>query len=207
MVTKFLLFTIIAATLLAVGDAVCKHGILEYGVSPMQAQAIVEKHNEIRLRAACGILPGQPKAANLKALKYSASLARKAQEATNNCLFNPPQITGTEFAYVGRNSFLQFSTVISYGADWNATLDDWLDKHKTYNFDAIGNSANTGLYTQLVWANTEYVGCGYTLYMDSLSQFPYNKLYICAYGPAGNIIGETPYIIDNSGSGGCSPLL
>jgi hypothetical protein len=35
---------------------------------------------------------------------------------------------------------------------------------------------------QVVWGDTEYVGCGYTNYQLHEDQW-YDKLYVCNYGP------------------------
>ena len=43
------------------------------------------------------------------------------------------------------------------------------------------------LSVQLVWANTYMVGCGYTYYNDD--KRGYSKLYVCNYGPGGNLVG------------------
>ena len=40
---------------------------------------------------------------------------------------------------------------------------------------------------QLVWADTYMVGCGYTYYDDK--KRGYSKLYVCNYGPGGNLVG------------------
>ena len=40
---------------------------------------------------------------------------------------------------------------------------------------------------QLVWADTYMVGCGYTFYDDKKRGF--SKLYVCNYGPGGNLVG------------------
>lgn len=46
-------------------------------------------------------------------------------------------------------------------------------------------------YLQLVWGETSQVGCGYTFYYDPARG--YTKLYVCNYGPGGNVIGSNPY--------------
>ena len=38
-----------------------------------------------------------------------------------------------------------------------------------------------------MWANTYMVGCGYTYYNDD--KRGYSKLYVCNYGPGGNLVG------------------
>ncbi|CAG0883243.1 unnamed protein product [Darwinula stevensoni] len=45
----------------------------------------------------------------------------------------------------------------------------------------------TGHYSQLVWASTYAVGCGYVAYGGG------NRLYVCNYGPSGNSKGATVY--------------
>jgi len=52
-------------------------------------------------------------------------------------------------------------------------------------------TSSTGHYTQVVWANTYKVGCGFTAYEGSDGW--YNKYYVCNYGPGGNIIGGSMY--------------
>jgi len=48
----------------------------------------------------------------------------------------------------------------------------------------------TGHYTQVVWAETYKVGCGFKAYQASDG---YKKFYVCNYGPGGNIIGGSMY--------------
>ena len=52
----------------------------------------------------------------------------------------------------------------------------------------------TGHFTQLVWAETTHVGCGYIKFKDSANpSFPYATWVTCNYGPAGNFDGEPLY--------------
>jgi hypothetical protein len=71
-------------------------------------------------------------------------------------------------------------------------------------------------YTQVVWADTYLVGCATAYYQSTAvsgfhfsfsyfissnlvclqvfgPKFPYNRLYICNYGPTGNVIGSPVY--------------
>ena len=48
-----------------------------------------------------------------------------------------------------------------------------------------------GHYTQMLWANTELVGCGAVRYNNDGQ---WNSVYlVCNYGPAGNIVGAALY--------------
>lgn len=46
-------------------------------------------------------------------------------------------------------------------------------------------------YSQLIWGESHLVGCGYAYYHDSSRG--YTKVYVCNYGPGGNIAGYAPY--------------
>jgi len=52
-------------------------------------------------------------------------------------------------------------------------------------------TSGTGAYTQVVWADTHLVGCGFTAFYGFDGW--YYKLYVCNYGPGGNIIGGSMY--------------
>lgn len=55
-------------------------------------------------------------------------------------------------------------------------------------------SAVTGHFTQLIWADTFLVGCGITEYKEYLNGRRWNtRLYVCNYGPSGNIINGWMY--------------
>ena len=49
---------------------------------------------------------------------------------------------------------------------------------------------NIGHYTQMLWADTTLVGCGYTRYF---SGGWWKELYTCNYGPAGNVLDQQMY--------------
>ena len=46
-------------------------------------------------------------------------------------------------------------------------------------------------FLQMCWADTFLVGCGYTYYKHPVQG--YSKLYVCNYGPGGNLIGSSFY--------------
>ena len=50
------------------------------------------------------------------------------------------------------------------------------------------NWSQTGHYTQMVWKNTQEVGCG----TGSGDGHPFNIL-VCRYSPAGNFMGQAPF--------------
>lgn len=55
-------------------------------------------------------------------------------------------------------------------------------------------SAVTGHFTQVAWADSFLMGCGLSEYRETYGGRPwYTRLYVCNYGPAGNIIGDWMY--------------
>ena len=68
----------------------------------------------------------------------------------------------------------------------------WIEEKKHYRpgvFPAnsrTGNLDDVGHYTQLMWRNTDRVGC-------ALSKSPENEILVCRYLTAGNVEGERPF--------------
>ena len=64
-------------------------------------------------------------------------------------------------------------------------------KVKFKNVGIFRFSVVTGHYSQMIWADTNRVGCGFTSYRDNGTLE--TNLYVCNYGPAGNFIGLPSY--------------
>ncbi|XP_066150059.1 CRISP/Allergen/PR-1-like [Euwallacea fornicatus] len=173
-------------------------------VTEGDTKVIVRKHNELRKLIANGKVPGQPRGINLKKLKYDAALAEAAQKIANSCEFAHKTVRDGRWYAVGQNLYIMYSTAPSSGANWSSAIQTWFNEYEDYKFGRCCESGSkmTGHYTQVVWANTEYVGCGFTYY-ETNEIFKYHKLYVCNYGPAGNFIGQLPYQV---GSSGCENL-
>nr|CAD7463302.1 unnamed protein product [Timema tahoe] len=56
--------------------------------------------------------------------------------------------------------------------------------------ETSGGTTQTGHYTQVVWANTYQVGCGYIKYKVGYATYNY---VVCDYGPSGNYLGQELY--------------
>ena len=65
--------------------------------------------------------------------------------------------------------------------------NDWGREKR--NYDAASNSCRgiCGHYTQVVWRDTEQVGCGRAVCSDQ------SQVWVCQYSPPGNYIGRKPY--------------
>ncbi len=76
--------------------------------------------------------------------------------------------------YIGKNLFY------SYGTPKGAKMADmWYNKVSNYDFSNPGYSSKSGSFTQLVWKNSQKIGCGYACKGNSC----YGG---CTYYPAGN---------------------
>ncbi|XP_049820601.1 ancylostoma secreted protein-like [Aethina tumida] len=180
----------------------CPNGTLNQGVTSEEQDLIVSLHNGFRLEIANGTVSNQPRGINLKRMKWDSCLASEAQRIANTCEFKHQEVTCSAWSAIGQNLYTSSSTSGSNKAsDWRAATTSWFNEHKVYTYSSTYNS-NAGHYTQMVWASTDRVGCGWTYYTDS-SKFKYKKLYVCNYAPAGNYVGEYPY---KTGDSGCENL-
>ncbi|KAF5291064.1 hypothetical protein FQA39_LY14497 [Lamprigera yunnana] len=84
------------------------------------------------------------------------------------------------WSHVGQNLYL----TTGFG-NWNSAIQAWFDEYKVYKYPD-GPSSATGHFTQIAWATTEYVGCA----QSKCNTF---NLFVCNYGPGGNLQGVPPY--------------
>jgi hypothetical protein len=87
----------------------------------------------------------------------------------------------------GENLFWGSTNYFSY-ADM---VGKWGDEKRSFKYDIYPNcttkrSEVVGHYTQIVWKNTQSVGC-------ALASNGQTDFLVCRYAAPGNIIGEKPY--------------
>jgi pathogenesis-related protein 1 len=150
-------------------------------------QPIVDEHNLVR----SNVTTPTPNPA-LEPLTWSADLASVAQSHANKCVFE--HSTGNNF---GENlAFFSCPGAECDEDDLGSTPADavriWADEVSDYDYESnsCAPGAQCGHYTQLVWRDTERVGCGSSI--CNIDGF--NGVYwVCNYDPPGNFIGERPY--------------
>ncbi|KAA0185150.1 hypothetical protein FBUS_07956 [Fasciolopsis buskii] len=142
-------------------------------------------HNSYRHMVRTGQVAGQPKAKSLPDLMWCDVLSRAAQRWAENCNFmHEPN------SDYGEN--------IAYGTDPNFNaVKAWFDEHQDYPFEPIGDNYGVyGHYTQMVWANTFYLGC-YRKFCPKITigDTTVDRAYfsVCKYYPGGNYMGQYPY--------------
>jgi len=170
------------------------------GFNDVGRQLILDMHNELRSRVAKGEEAGQPKASDMRALVWNNELEAVAQRWADQCTFghdsNRAMLDGTS---VGQNAYMSMSSQVSTSEEMMRTMDNavtaWYNEVTNPGFDPADIQPfkfgyGTGHYTQVVWAETSQVGCGWAYYSEGGWQ---RSLVVCNYAKAGNYIGQTMY--------------
>jgi len=180
----------------------CASKTIFRGLSEEAKQLILDRHNELRSYVALGLEANgdQPSASNMKKLVWNDEIAAIAQRWADQCNFGHDsersKIDGTR---VGQNVFIgSTSDERSYESvmeEIDGGVDSWYNEVKdpgfnSGNIDPFVFSSGTGHYTQVVWADTEELGCG-MVYYDDNGWFA--RLVVCNYAIGGNMIGGSMY--------------
>jgi uncharacterized protein YkwD len=139
------------------------------------ANSILAVHNSER--AAVGVPP----------LVWSDTLAASAQTWAEHLSTIPEMVHSTNRPY-GENiaGFFTDPTEPTGGTSlWVAEKQKWQGGVLTQE-----NWYPTGHYTQMVWRNTQEVGCGAA---PPGAGGPAWSTLVCQYNPPGNYIGQAPY--------------
>jgi hypothetical protein len=173
-------------------------------LTSQQKQAALDGHNEIRSDVASGLVANQPTAADMVKLGWDADLSAVVQSWVGRCTSGHNANRTSEYAarvggstYVGENLAVYLTTG-SAPDIVNAALDLWFDEHADYTYGPVtsASAGKTGHYTQLTWADTHRVGCGFAVCPGSA--FGYSNSFTayyfgCDYAQGGNYLGEVPY--------------
>ncbi|KAF2856450.1 PR-1-like protein [Plenodomus tracheiphilus IPT5] len=117
-------------------------------------------------------------------IKWNTTLAAYAQRWTDQCMFahsdpTPSGLYGENLATNTQNP--------------TAAVMAWAQEAALYNYNTGVFSAQTGHFTQLVWKNTQYLGCSRTYCggdrPDGTGR-AYGWFMACEYWPRGNIRGR-----------------
>eukprot|EP01024_Parvocaulis_polyphysoides_P047785 TRINITY_DN4531_c0_g1_i1.p2 TRINITY_DN4531_c0_g1~~TRINITY_DN4531_c0_g1_i1.p2 ORF type:complete len:253 (-),score=45.28 TRINITY_DN4531_c0_g1_i1:2598-3356(-) len=112
---------------------------------------------------------------NTPPLQWSGALAKTAQQWANKCQFEHSD-RGGENLYMISGGFK--------GVDADRVLYQFYDNEITkYDFNNPDFSFETGHFTQVVWRNSEEVGCA----TKNCGSF---ALVVCHYEPKGNVLGR-----------------
>ncbi|XP_068208648.1 CRISP/Allergen/PR-1-like isoform X2 [Palaemon carinicauda] len=179
------------------------------GLSAAEKTKILRIHNQYRAKVANGEEtrgnPGpQPSATDMREMVWRQELADVAQAWANTCpnehdCTDCRKILGQDY-YVGQNLFWSWSS--NEAEEWDVALASFYDEVEYVpntlvdNYQSIITLTPIGHYTQLVWGETNEVGCGAMIHGPcsyGLISYPVCKVYVCNYGPGGNFIGRPMY--------------
>ncbi|EEC06162.1 antigen 5/SCP domain-containing protein, putative [Ixodes scapularis] len=174
----------------------CK--ITSSGLSSSKKTEFLKAHNDYRMKVAKGDLPNFPKAADMQKLIWDDELAEVAQALADQCTVSNGGIKHdkyderftVKFKQVGQNLGWAAASFDDPDVDVIGQVTRWFNEYQYFNPAGIHSLRHqsgpaVGHFTQVIWAATEAVGCGmarYTL-QDDRSGTPYQKLYVCNYGP------------------------
>ncbi|KAJ9601118.1 hypothetical protein L9F63_000697, partial [Diploptera punctata] len=171
------------------------------GLTCQDRQAIIDAHNQARQSVAQGKVSGQPGASKMLEMAWDEQLAQVAQRWADKCILAHDKSRHVARFPVGQNIAATWTTrkKVSPEPDFATQVTGWFNEVRSFAFYSTGFTKGTGHYSQLVWGDTYLVGCGYTHYYDPSRGN--TKLYVCNYGPAGNVLGARPYQV---GSPSCA---
>uniref|UniRef100_A0A0A9ZC82 Venom allergen 5 n=1 Tax=Lygus hesperus TaxID=30085 RepID=A0A0A9ZC82_LYGHE len=187
-------------SLLALSVA-CRNGakLLRKSLNAQQRTKIVELHNQMRNKVASGGVPSQSKAQNMREMVWDNEMAQRAQSWADNCVFeHDSNRKDSKGKYFGQNLVVTWAQKDPGSPNIEKMIDTWFNEVYEHGYTG-GYNSKTGHYSQLIWADSNKVGCGLTSYLDTNKL--YSDLLVCNYSPAGNVIGQQAYV---KGSRNCS---
>lgn len=149
---------------------------------PPEVAGVTERHNFIRANVSPAASPAIPP------LVWSAEVAASAKAYADKCKFEHSK------GKYGENLFA--STNVVTGAK---VVDDWSSEVADYSYDAndCADGKACGHYTQVVWRESQRVGCAVT---TCTTNSPFKganggewQNWVCQYDPPGNFVGRKPY--------------
>ena len=165
-------------------DCLFFDGMENPGTTDAAALAALRVHNCARKTVSpIATPPIQP-------LIWSTTVANQAAVLANACVFQHGDVNG-----YGQNIYAAAGGSPPSLSD---AATDWASEFANYNYAANTCAAGEtcGHYTQIVWSNTQQLGCALT---NCTSNSPFGSSYpswtfiVCDYSPPGNYIGQRPY--------------
>jgi len=177
------------------------------GVSEADKKAILKIHNELRAKIANGNEKEFPTAANMLELEWDDHLAKQAQAWAEKCEFEHDDPIDKDGEQAGQN--IGWEGKPDDKPEWEEMIQSFYDEVKDFKPSDIHkyiDDDDTGHFTQVIWAKSSRVGCGYIRYVgeDGGNEF----LYGCNYSPGGNVEDRPIYEVGTpcSKCGGCGSI-
>lgn len=155
-------------------------------------QAFLDRHNDLRSLTALGLTGegNQPPAKNMQKMVWNEDLAAGAKVHADKCNF------AHDSGFFGENLYAAASSsdTLDDISQLLSSVDSWFDEQSDYSYSGGCSPGKVcGHYTQVVWDNSNELGCAYNLCENSIFGWPYEVIVVCRYLAPGNFIGQKPY--------------
>jgi hypothetical protein len=188
-----------------------KCNVYKAAFTELEKQSVIDAHNNYRNQIALGTTSIGPKldyASNMRQVFWSEEIAKKAQEWADGCKFKH---SGKDFRKLstmklGENLYYSGSSKTYQEMDWAKAVKAWYEEIKNMETSYVNKFPKSpskgviGHFTQVIWAESYLVGCGFSQYSEPPL---YKSFYVCQYGPAGNFINSPIYKASQSQSVSC----
>ncbi|XP_035223179.1 CRISP/Allergen/PR-1-like, partial [Stegodyphus dumicola] len=126
---------------------------------------------------------------------WDPELEAIAQKHAESCVFEHDcsDCRRVERFSVGQNIVIKKNSEAIESADWQWMVKSLYDEVSSFNktyMKAYSGGNGFGHFSQIIWATTHKIGCGWVLYKDGNW---YSSYFVCNYGPAGNVNGGEVY--------------
>ncbi|XP_036003202.1 cysteine-rich venom protein TEL1-like [Fundulus heteroclitus] len=141
---------------------------------------IVNKHNTLRR----GV---QPTASNMLKMRWNNEAGSNAAKWAAKCTMSHSPASARVISTSGCGENLYMA---SWKNSWSNAIQSWYNEVKDFRY-GVGsvNGGVVGHYTQVVWHNSNQIGCAMAYCPNS----QYKYFYVCHYCPPGNYQLARPY--------------
>ncbi len=158
-----------------------------------QISSVLNAHNWYRNAHATQQIQSLPFATNMLKMFWDEKIAARAQEHANRCQF---EHSSNDFRDdkrfklgTGENLYENGQSDKYDEMNWYQAVNAWYEEIKDFKnhkeLDKFtGNGFGTGHFTQVMWAKSYLIGCGFAQFQNGGF---FRNLYVCEYGPAGNV--------------------
>ncbi|XP_075263635.1 uncharacterized protein LOC142355317 [Convolutriloba macropyga] len=171
-------------------------------LSDYQKQDALDTHNFLRNKLGWKDRKGQKfsgNQVNMRVLFWDDNLEQLAQQAADMCPKDHMTLSGAvltelkrEYGQIGENIYWEAgywkkNDVGKFIEKWYSEVEFYRwDKHNCYPKGECDH------FTQLIWADTEAVGCAMSKCLNSGNGKTWTS-FVCEYGPSGNFKNQVPF--------------
>jgi len=164
-------------------------------LSAEEIKQFLDFHNSARDNVTIDF-PNEAPASCIPHLVWDDWLAWHAQSYSDSCPAGHSHHAYQDGSSMGENLAWSYGV----GDPIDTANRGWYEEYHDYHYEPVRRSdAVVGHYTQMMWARTVYVGCGWRDDCTSGWTTTKHNMITCNYWPAGNYVGQRPWTARNSG--------